>query len=350
MALYNQRPAQNIDAFLATTSYNYYKSGIMHDCVSRANVVFDEIRKRGNIKYKDRGYQLDVNLMYGLNNTVQSYSRYGSFAIDPQDGMTTVFYPWAQYAGSVSLDGYSEWANAGKGRIVNLLDEKFEQLQISYAQLMNEHLMDVNVLSDTTRGNGNKNILSIPALVQADPTASLSIAGLNQSTATYWRNKYISSAATSMALLKREMIHLINLCKAVAPRTKPSILVSDITLHEDYMQSFDSQVRYKSGENADMIGDVPTVLGVPYYWDDCVPDAAAGVNYDSSSFTDSTLYALNLDHIKLMIGQGRDWVPGPWKSPVDQDARVQTWFLIAQLISSNRAKSGVLHGITQNLT
>jgi len=115
------------NALLTMTADAYYKSGVIHDGVFKSNPTFAELNKKGLKMIQSGGSKIQVNLMYGKNSTVDSYSRYGLLDTAPQDGFTPAFYDWAQYAGTVSIDGLSEAQNSGTPEIQKLLREKVKQ-------------------------------------------------------------------------------------------------------------------------------------------------------------------------------------------------------------------------------
>ena len=338
-----------IDAFLATTLQKFYKGGKMQNAVFNANPFTAKMKSGKRVEYFDGGHAIDVNLMYGRNTTVGSYSRYDRYNISPQDGMTTVFYNWAQYVGTLAIDGFSEWANSGAGRLINLLDEKIEQLTMSFSEVLNDNFLDCHVTADsgaTGPGNNGKNTLSLPALVNYTPASGSGkvIAGKDAYTDAYWRNVYKASSAGSFASLKKELSNVINTCARLAGGKRPTMLVSDQTTHELYEASMQEQVRYQSGDTATMGFPALNVKGIPYFYDFMVPDVAGAKNWDESP-AKGTIYFLNENFLKCAIGKGRDMRPTKWKESDDQEARLMSYYLYIQLMCSNRAKQGVLGNI-----
>lgn len=337
-----------IDAFLATTLQKHYKGGKMQNAVMLSTPFLSKMRNGKRVEYIDGGHAIDVNLMYGLNETVGSYARYDRYNIAPQDGMTTVFYRWAQYVGTLSIDGFSEWANSGVGRLIKLVDEKLEQLTMSFSQVLNAHLLDVNVAADSGAngpGNDAKNVLSLPALVNYNPaTSGKVIAGKDANTDTYWRNIYKASAASTFAGLKKEVSQMINNTSKLTGTGSCDMILGDQTTYELYEASMQEQTRYSAGDNATIGFENLNVKGRPFFWDQMAPDPASGVNYTGTTLK-GALYFLNTKYLKFAIGKGRDMRPTKWKESDDQEARLMSYYLYCQLMSSNRATQGVLGNI-----
>ncbi len=182
---------ESINALLTTTSKNYHKAGLVADNIFNSNPVFHCLHgKEDGIRQEDMGGdQIKVGLAYEGNSNVKSYSGYDELDDTPQDGITSAYFDWAQYSGANVLDGISKFKNSGKSKIVSLWREKTKQTTGQFAELLNKHLLDIaNVtLATATTGNGGKNIISIPLMVEIDPTSTGAFGGINQANESWWR-------------------------------------------------------------------------------------------------------------------------------------------------------------------
>jgi len=342
------------DALLSTTLDRYWKSGALEDAVFNSNPTFAAFKEKGRIQMADGGYQIAVNLMYGQNTTAGPYSRYEVLDVAPQDGITQAFYPWAQYAVSVSIDGLSEFQNSGAGKIVDLVSEKVDQATMTLGELLNQHLLDrENVtLATGVTSNSGKAIIGLPLFIHVAPTTSHVIGGItcdtDAPTNAWWGNQVYTPAADSFIGLTLGMARIYDLCTKGSGGA-PDLIISDMLGYEIYEAAMDDKKRYLKYDN--------TTAGFPavYYktakmfWDAHMPDAYTGVNWDSSSFTESTMYFINSKFMKLVVGKGRNFKPTGFQKPEDQDARVSNILLYGQLVCSNRRKQGVLHSIEQTI-
>jgi len=332
-----------MDALLSLTADNYYKSGLVHDAVFKSNPTFAALHKKGVKKETKGGGKIQVNLMYGKNGTVKSYSRYETLDVAPQDGIEPAFYPWAQYSGSVAIDGLSEAQNSGAPQIQKLLREKMTQLTMSFSEQMNEDLWDLSGLTvaTATTGNGGKKIQSIPLFVQGDPTAASTVGGIDQATNSWWRNKTANSNADSYIKLKSELRNLYSeVCKGNGG--SPDMGIADLVTYNTYEASMDAQIRYTQDSDATLGFENIKLKGAKLFWDEHVPDPDTGVNWDSGSLANGAVYLLNTKFLELVVMSGKDFAPLGFQQPVDQDARVGNWVFYGQLVCSNRAKQGVL--------
>lgn len=342
---------RTMDALLSLTADNYYKAGLVHDAVFKSNPTFAALHKKGVKTETTGGGKIQVNLMYGKNDTVKSYSRYEQLDTAPQDGIEPAFYPWSQYSGSVAIDGLSEFQNSGAPAIQKLLREKMTQLTMSFSEKMNADLWDRENLTIATAltGNGNKNIMSIPLYVQAVVATASTVGGIDQNTNAWWKNQMTDSDDTgSYALLLQELRTMYSKCSKGAGGP-PDMVIADLTTYNIYEAAMDTKIRYTADEDASLGFENVKIKGAKMFWDEHVPDPKVGVNWDSGSVANGAAYFLNTKFLDLVVGKGKDFAPLGFQQPVDQDARVGLWTFYGQLVCSNRRKQGVLHDITPTI-
>src|SRR3990172_11073940 len=118
----------NFDALLSTTLANYRSQ--FADNLSKSFFLFYWLNMKGRKRVENGGESIVVQLMYGSNTTVRSYSGYEPIDTTPMEGFTSVKYPWKQVAGTVSISGIEERKNSGEARLINLLQSKVAQLEI----------------------------------------------------------------------------------------------------------------------------------------------------------------------------------------------------------------------------
>jgi len=344
------------NALLTMTADNYYKSGVIHDGVFKSNPTFAKLNKKGLKMVETGGGKIQVNLMYGKNSTVDSYSRYGLLDTAPQDGFTPAFYDWAQYAGTVSIDGLSEFQNSGAPQIQKLLREKIKQLTMSFAERMNEDLWDVETIT-TAPGNGGKNIIPIPHFIQgadagSDWGAGIDPGGINQSAETWWKNQSLDSGSTTFAGTIKEMRNMYNDCGKGSGGT-PDIMIANQDVFELYETIMDERVRYRSSDTATVGFESIKFKSADLFWDEHIPDpigdgTSTGYNWDHASYAPTTqgaIYYINSKNLDLVCGKGKDFAPLGFDSPTNQDARVGKWVFYGQLVCNNRRKLGMIEDL-----
>jgi len=341
------------DALLSTTLDKYYKSGKMHDAIFNSNPTFAAFKEKKRMQYADGGYQVAVNLMYGTNTTVGSYSRYEVLDVAPQDGITQAFYPWAQYAGAVSIDGLSEFQNSGAGKIIDLLGAKVEQTTMTFGEEINKHLMDLEniTLSTSTTGNSGKNIQGLPCMIHLAPNTTNTYGGITNTSGAYdwWESQLFTHATDTWAGVFYGMMRTYNLCTKGSGGS-PDLIITDMGSYEHYEQYMSDKKRYLKSDRATAGFEAVYFKGAKMFWDTHMPDTTTEVNYDSGSWTEGAMFFLNSKFCKLIIGKGRDFKPGKFQSPEDQDAKTALYRAYLQLVCSNRRKQGLYTGIEETLT
>lgn len=349
---------KSMDALLSLTADAYYKAGLVHDGVFKSNPTFAALKAKGT--KQQGGVQIQVNLMYGKNTTVDSVSRYQLIDTAPQDGIEPAYYSWAEYAGSISIDKLSESQNMGTPQIQKFVREKVMQLTSSYSERMNEDLWDVEyTIAGPVTGNGGKNLISIPLLINSYPTNAADVGGIDQSAKTYWQNKAANSATettTTWAKLNQEMRNMYNNVSKGYGGTADMIICNQGAF-EAYETGLDYKVRYTADEVATAGFESIKFKSAKLFWDEHVPDGEGdgtnGYNWDNASYSDvtgGTMYFINTKFLDLVTLTGMDFAPEGFQKMPNQLARTCLYGFAGQLVASNRRKLGVLYGINSALT
>lgn len=324
---------------LITTTLQRTKSEFT-DAVSGNQAFWAQLRERGFITEEEGSREIVENLMIEVNDTVKSYDGYDILDVTPQEGFTAAVYSWKQLAGSVTLSGKEEFQNSGsKTQVIKLVTAKIEQLKISMALELNRMLF-----ADGT-GNGGKDIHGLNALVE-DGGAWSVIGGIDSATTTVWRNQWqdfdtgggsdvfetVSGKSTAGV---RQIRNLIN--KTARGKDRPTLLVTAQEVYEAYEATLEDKRRFTDGRLGDL-GFVNILFDqIPMIWDPDVP-----TDDDATSYT---LFALNSNYLKWVIGRGKNMVATPFMSPINQDARTSKVLLYSNVIVNNRARQGRMTNI-----
>lgn len=312
----------NVGTILSTTLKKYRKT--LTDNIHKSNAVFYMLKEKGAMREEDGGERIVEPLMYGKNSTAKSYDGYEALDTTPQTGIDSAEFNWKQYSVSVSISGKEERQNAGTSRIINLLDAKIKQAELSLTESLSEGLF-----SDGT-GNGGKNLTGLDAMVSASGTYG----GINSSLHTWWRAGVESN---SEALSLADMRTAFN-SASVGGKDTPDLIVTSQTLFESYEGLF-TQVAV-TGSNA-RAGDFSTpsegvkkmadggfqtlhYKGVPIVWDEQCPS--------------DRMYFLNTKHMKLVVHKDANFETTNFVKPENQDARVAQILFMGN-ITCNRRKS-----------
>jgi hypothetical protein len=309
----------NVGLLLSTTLKKYRKT--LTDNIHKSNAVFYALKEKGNIKEEDGGERIVEPLMYGKNSTAKSYSGYEQLDTTPQAGIDSAEFNWKQYSVSVSISGEEERKNAGSSKIIDILDARIKQAEMSLTESLTEGLF-----SDGT-GNGSKNLTGLVAMVANSGTYG----GINSTTYDWWKSGYDSTSETLSVI---DMATGFNTA-SVGGKDAPDLIVTTQTLYEKYESLLTGTIQTNS-EGTKKMGDagfqVLQYKGVPVVWDEYVPA--------------TNMYFLNLKHMKLVVHKDANFETTDFVKPENQDARVAQILFMGNLTCNRRKSFYLLNGRT----
>ncbi len=344
--------AQSIDALLTTTSQNIHKAGLVQDNIFNSNAVFHCLHgKEDGIRKEDIGGDLiKVNAMYEGNDTVASFAGDETLADDIQDGMTSSYAAWRQYVGATRMTGLELFQNAGKSKIVDLWTEKVKQTTASFGEVLNAHLLDIvgGDMPTEVTGNTGKNIMSLPYMIQNDPTAVGVFQNIDQVAETWWRNKAIDgSSVGSFKALYQAWFNLYQEC-GQGGGGSPDIVLTTQKLYADYVMHMDEKIRYEYTDTASAGFENVKFIGAKVFWDVYVPGQVVAAQTNGGpgvTLDDGHTYMLNSDFLSLKVGKGLDFKPQGVHTPEAKDGKREYSLFYGQLVTNNRRKHGVLFNV-----
>lgn len=309
----------NVGVLLSTTLKKYRKTLV--DNIHKSNAVLTQLKDNGGYRTEDGGERIVEPLMYGKNSTAKSYDGYEALDTTPQTGIDSAEFNWKQNSVSISISGKELRQNSGSSRIINLLESKITQAEMSLKEEISRQLF-----TDGT-GNGAKDITGLAAMVAASGTYG----GVNSSTYTWWRASVDStSTANTLALMRTAYNNA-----SVGGRDTPTLIVTSQTLFEAYEASFTNVAISGGGSHfstpsegrkklADGGFQTLEFKGVPIVWDEQCP---AG-----------SMYFLNAKHMKIVAHKDADFETTDFVKPENQDAKVAQIIWMGNL-TCNRRKS-----------
>src|SRR5262245_31273375 len=318
---------------------------------------------------------MQVFLLYAKNSTADIYSNYGQLDTAPQDGMTSAFFDWGQFAASITMSGAEKAKNSGRARILNLLESKTYQTEESLSEMVNTSLIAGRITASADLGQYFARVgridtsaqapLPLPALIDANPARSVAIGGINGATETWWRNWAVDSSADNLATLRREMINMYNRCGSGPGMTKVDLMVGDQEATEMYWSGLEQKEQYMftSQRIVDVLGgggvDVMRFMQAAFIWDEMVVDPktnsgfgpvdALGNPSTIGTNTLSTIYFITSSALEMQVMAGRNFNTTEFLTPVGQDASTAEVLWMGGVGINNRRKLGVLFGISRTI-
>ncbi len=307
-------PTINIGEIVTTTLRHRNKE--LADNVSRNNPLLKILQEKGNVRTVAGGRDIVEELEYAENSTVQWFSGYEEFNVQPSEVFDAATFDFKQLVCSVTMSGLEEMKNSGKERIINLLDKRIKNAEKTLANEVARELFN-----DGTTAN---KIGGLRYLIADDPTASATVGGINQNTYSFWRNQTEVEGAdntilTGMGILWRE-------CNRNSDH--PDLIIMD----NNYVGAFEGvaqlQQRFMSKDKAE--------VGF-----DHLVYKTAKVVYDTNCTANRSFF-LNTDYLYLRPHKDRNFVVDEERKSFNQDAFVIPLFWGGNLTCSNRALQGVL--------
>lgn len=350
------------DALLSTTLFAYKKQ--LFDNIFKDSAYLAYLRMSDAVQMQDGGERAALPLMYEKNTTVKTHSGYETLDTTPQDGMTTAFYEWAEIAGTISISRKEERQNAGEGRILNLLEGKTKQAEMTMREVLNQSLVQGRVSGGTFVPNvsaGGSNGLNplgwfMRKLNATDPTAGGNVGNIAGASYSWWRHvtgdfgnnvvagQSVKLSITTYAGMIAALKRMYNYC-ARGSGGAPDCVLFDQVSFETYENALDQKTRYMNTRMADMGFDNIKLKGATCIWDEQMPDVYSG----TTAITVGTAFFINTNFYKLVIDSETDIVTTPFVEPENQTARTAKILFMGQACCSNLRKMGVAMSLSQSI-
>src|SRR3990167_1692169 len=349
------------DSLLSTTLMAYRDTLV--DNIFKDSAYLSFLRMSDAVKMQNGGERIAQPLMYGDNNTVKSYS--GEEVLDTtiQDGMTTAFYEWKEIGGTISITRKEERQNSGEGRLINLLESKVKQAEMSMRETLNQQLVQGTVSGATfVPGNDAKDLYPLGYFMRkanaTNPTTGGNVGNISSSSEAWWRSKTavldsasvdtgnaFAMAVTTYAGMKAALRRMYNHCSRGSGGSPDLVLFDQVTF-ETYENALDTSVRYQNTKMADMGFDTIKLRGATCIWDELVPDIDNG----TTAITAGTAFFINTKFYNLVIDSETDIVTTPFVEPENQTVKTAKILFMGNAAINNMRKHGVVYATSQTIT
>jgi hypothetical protein len=323
----------SISDIIATTIQS--RSKMLADNFTNNNPLLFQMNKSGNIKPFSGGNVILEEIAYNDSSTTNaaSYSGYDTLDITPNSPISAAQFNIKQYAAAVTISGLEQLENAGKEKMIDLLEGR---IAVAEGELKNK--LDTDLYSDGT-GNGSKQLTGLAAAVASTATSG-TYGGINRATWSFWQNVSYDAttdggaAATASNIQKYMDAVAIQLVRG---KDRPNLIVADANYYSLYLQSLQAIQRVTSETMAGAGFTSLKYFGVGGNADVVLGDGVGG------NQTANTMYFLNTNYLKLRPHRNRNFVPiGGDRQAVNQDATVKLIGWAGNLTCSAPRLQGVL--------
>ena len=312
------------------------RTGALADNVSQNTALLSRLKKRGNVKTFSGGNVILQELAYldASTRNAGSYSGYDVIDITPNSPISAAQFDIKQYAAAVSVSGLEMLQNAGKERVIDLVEGR---IMVAEANIMDR--VSAGVYGNGT-GNGGKDITGLAAAVAVAP-ATGTYGNINRANFAFWRNASFGAvtnggAAATSANMQSYMNRLA--LQLVRGTDSADLIVADNNYYRLYLESLQAIQRVQSEEMAGAGFSALKFFGTGKAAD-VVLDGGIG-----GSITTNTMYFLNTKYIFFRPHSERNFVPlGQDRASVNQDAVTKLIGFAGNLTCSGAQFQGVLH-------
>lgn len=324
-----------IDSLLTTTLRNYRKKMV--------NNIFEPMRtlkwlqrargagkEYGSFDLRGGGHQIAEHLLYGKNTTIAARSQYEQIDTTPQEGHTMAFYEWREYNGTISISRKEQRMNSGEAQLINLLQAKVEQAEMSL-----KDSISTDLFADISASPAKK--LDSLLLHANDSPSTTTVGSISGATYSWWRN-YQADVGSYGGNLEAKMRTAFN---TVAKWGEPDAIVCTQQAFEYYESLAVNLKRFPAVQNdkatADLGFQVLKYKGTDLFFD---YDFAQG-----TPLTGDSMLFLNSKYLKLVMDRESNFVTTDFIEPENQTAKVAKVLAMFNVTCCNRASLGLLHGI-----
>ena len=351
----------NLDSLFGTSLAAYKKTLV--DNIGATNAFFFEMLEKDLYESQDGGSYIQIPLMYALS-PADSYDGFDELAITPTDGITDALYQWRQCASPISYS--QKEVKQNKQRIVQLVESRIKQAELGLQEYFSQSLMwgaAANAGSLTSPNsssiNGSLSIEPLPRMISYTPTVSDNPGNIDQSTNTWWRNKSITSVATTYDAYILEVDKTFNRA-ALGTGGKPKLILMDEQTYENFVHALYQKYRHLNTVDEAYPFENVVYKGAHFVMDDKVPDVAnsiiptlVGGAGDPATLTNGSAWFINPDFFKMIYESESDFEllkdenGKTFQKPVNGDSRVAHVAWMGNLTCSNRRKQSVLGAIAR---
>jgi hypothetical protein len=353
-----------LDSVFSSSLANYGKG--LKDNIGAANAVLHDLIKGDMYQSANGGTYLTEQLMYALA-PMDSYDGYDELSTATTDGISQVQYEWRQMASPISYNMKEVVQNMH--RILDLVDARIQQSELGIQEGWAQAFMWGNVLNggniyDPRQSTVNSSLCiePLPRIISYDVTSSRFVGNIDQSTATWWRNKTATSAATTYTAYMYELLNMYNLT-ALGTGGPPTHILMDQVSFQLFEHAYFSVYKQPAKDIEEYPFVAKKFLNAKIIMDDKVPDfysnaagTLVGGSVDPTTMTYGSAVFINSKFFKIRYFPGRDFEllkdenGKGFVKPINGDSRVGSIAWMGQVTCSNRRKQGVLAKIARTLS
>ena len=279
----------------------------------------------GKVKNANGGRDLTEPLLYGSLTNVKWYDGYETFTVDTsEEQVTAAVYDWKQLGGFSFISGREEHQNTGKHAAIDLITAKDEGLIADLENKAEVGLFNDGVTDPKAWGG-------LQYLVADDPTAALTVGGIDQVAEVWWRNQFLNPTFADEAAVIAGLTSQMNKMYLSTARGKDltDLWIADTAGYDGYWSSLQQIQRIIKTTLGEAGFDALEFKGAPFVF---TPSAPA-----------NHVYALNCKYLRMRKAPGRYFTDEAAQPIQSADYTLFPNWTMSNLTTNNRARQGVIH-------
>jgi hypothetical protein len=322
---------------LYTTTWQNRQDGTA-DNIFNATPFWFWMKENGRMTPQRGGRFIEENLEYAANANTAWVQKGSTVSLNDFEFLTVAQYQWRYLAASIVRFGIDDQQNAGKAKIMSLMQSKMDNTEQSLIEIFESQLTG----SVGTVNGIEIAIDGLQCLVADNPTINfggngIAVGGIDSSatsptSSTWWQNQYYNMNGVSFGTSGvAQMRHMLNNCMQNRIGDRPDIILCDQTTYEYYENATLQYLRITNNKLGDAGFENQTFKQIPMVWSPTVT---------------SRMYFLNSRFLKFIYDPAQYFSMTEWKPIPDQiNDRAAQIITACQLTTDRRRVHGVLSNI-----
>jgi len=301
------------------------------DQIFEADPILKQLKDRKKVAGGGKAFQVNLKVDH-LNRG--KFGKGTTFNIAKKEIVNAVTVPVRAHYVNLTSDGFEEAINSGSEGIVNLLQEKMNDMgDAMHIELLDQLFGDPTVVDPTSEG-----FHSLQTIV-SDKNTYL---GLDRTNATYsyWKSVVKEDAVNGIDLTYSVLQDFYRAVSGAGSEGKDIVFATDdITYNQiENILHEKNQITTVTQTQANLGFDSFTLFGKPVYRSDKLTDLAIASGK-------GVLYALNFKFLEMRTLSGKDFKLTNFKEAQDNDLRAKQLIVMGNFVPTKPSRLGVIKGI-----
>ena len=238
--------SMNISDIVATTIQN--RSRRIADNVTKNNALLTRLNNAGGIREITGGNVIFEEISYQENQNFGFYSGFDLLPVAAQSVISAAEFQLKQAAVPVTVSGLENLQNAGRERMIDLLEAR---LKVAESTMANK--LAAAIYGDGT-ADGGKSITGLNAAIPTDPSSG-TYGGIDRASWSFWRSQAFDAnvdGGSTTGITSANVQTFMNALwtRLIRGSDRPDLIVCDNQFWNAFMGSLQPQQRFTDPRSA----------------------------------------------------------------------------------------------------